>query len=86
MSDILKWNSAVGDGNSSQTDSNDDLVESKNKVVKFIFLEDFFVLFNNVMEVFKLSFQDDLDKFIIRISIGKIQIICENLSVWNFSQ
>lgn len=86
MSDILKWNSTVSNGNSSQTNSDDDLIESKNQVVKFIFLEDIFVLFDNIVEILKLSFQDDLDKFIVRISVGKVKIVCENLSVWNFSQ
>lgn len=56
MSNILKWDSAVCNWNSSQSDSDDDLIESENKIVKFVFLEDFFVLFNDIMEMFKFSF------------------------------
>lgn len=85
LADVFKGNSAVSNGNSPQTYSDNDLVKSQNDVVEFISLEGLFILFDDRVEVFELSFKDYLNQFVVRVGVFEVELVCENLSVGNLS-
>ena len=85
MSDVFQRNFAVSNGNSSQSDSDNDLIQPQNDIVKLVSLECIFVLLNNIVEILQLAFKHDLNQLVVRVCVLKVKIISENLSVRNFA-
>jgi hypothetical protein len=85
LSDVFQRNFAVSNGNSSQSDSDNDLIQPQNDIVKLVSLECIFVLLNNIVEILQLAFKHDLNQLVVRVCVLKVKIISENLSVRNFA-
>lgn len=83
---IFEVNVGIGEWYSSQTYSYHNLVQSQDYNVQSIFLESLSVLFNHVVEIYKLPLEDHLDQPEVREQVGEDEFIWEDFTVGDFSQ
>jgi len=84
--DICQRDARICEGNLTEPNADDDLIESEDDVVQAIFLEGGLVFFNGAVEVAELSLQHHLDQFVVGVNIGEDEHIRKDLSVGDFSQ